>query len=91
VIEELQKNRKETTDKMTEGILVKMRASSALIEARLGEEIQYVRTQVEQVLREKEMNEQMVGKRKEAINASEEELKRIDQQLNELVMVLAQQ
>ncbi|MES1159597.1 MAG: hypothetical protein ABUM51_02480, partial [Bacteroidota bacterium] len=90
VLEELQNNRQETSDKMTEGILSKMRESAKAIQAVLEGEIGSVKTHVEQILKDKMANEQAIVRKKELITQCEADLKRMDQELNDLLLSIAE-
>ena len=64
VREDLDKNKRESIQKTVEGIKGKMMASSATIHATLQREIDSVRTQVEQILRDKQDGEQANNQKK---------------------------
>ncbi|HTI07434.1 MAG TPA: dynamin family protein [Puia sp.] len=90
VLEELQKNRQDTSDKMTEGILSKMRESARTIQAVLEGEIGSVKTQVEQILKDKMADEQVIDRKVALINQCEADLKKMDQELNDLLLSIAE-
>jgi GTPase SAR1 family protein len=87
--EEMDRTKSATIANAVAGITSRMNDSSATIHETLQREINSVRAQVEQILRDKEAGEQANNEKKAQIARCETELKRIDQELNDLVMAVS--